>query len=120
MKDLPVLLAHLLNTVAKLLRPGGTRTVVAASLLMKQQLLLFWNAVDLEKELTEFRAYYNKRRVHSSLGRHTPAEVSGDSATSRADLANFRWQPHCCGLHQLPVAACLGIRHGQDRSGTGA
>ena len=40
MKDLLVLLAHLLATVAKLLGPGGTRAVVADSLLMKQQLLL--------------------------------------------------------------------------------
>jgi len=40
MKDLLLLLAHLLTTVAKLLRPGGVRTVVADSLLMKQQLLV--------------------------------------------------------------------------------
>jgi len=40
MKGLLVLLAHLLTTVAKLLGPGGTRAVVADSLLMKQQLLV--------------------------------------------------------------------------------
>ena len=40
MKDLLVLLAHLLTTVAKLLGPGGVRAVVADSLLMKQQLLI--------------------------------------------------------------------------------
>jgi hypothetical protein len=40
MKDLLVLLAHLLTTVAKLLGPGGARAVVADSLLMKQQLLV--------------------------------------------------------------------------------
>jgi hypothetical protein len=39
MKDLLVLLAHLLTTIAKLLGPGGARTVVADSLIMKQQLL---------------------------------------------------------------------------------
>ncbi|MGB5180118.1 MAG: helix-turn-helix domain-containing protein, partial [Gammaproteobacteria bacterium] len=38
MKDLLVLLAHLLTTIAKLLGPGGARTVVADSLIMKQQL----------------------------------------------------------------------------------
>ena len=38
MKDLLILLAHLLTTVAKLLGPGGARAVVADSLLMKQQL----------------------------------------------------------------------------------
>jgi putative transposase len=40
MKDLLVLLAHLLTTIAKLLGPGGARAVVADSLLMKQQLLI--------------------------------------------------------------------------------
>ena len=38
MKDLLILIAHLLTTVAKLLGPGGARSVVADSLLMKQQL----------------------------------------------------------------------------------
>ena len=40
MKDLLILLAHLLTTVAKLLGPGGAKAVVADSLLMKQQLLI--------------------------------------------------------------------------------
>ena len=40
MKDLLILLAHLLTTIAKLLGPGGARAVVADSLLMKQQLLI--------------------------------------------------------------------------------
>ncbi len=40
MKDLLVLLAHLLTTLAKLLGPGGARSIVADSLLMKQQLLI--------------------------------------------------------------------------------
>jgi putative transposase len=40
MRDLLILLAHLLATIAKLLGPGGARAVVADSLLMKQQLLI--------------------------------------------------------------------------------
>ena len=40
MKDLLVLLVHLLTTIAKLLGPGGAKAVVADSLLMKQQLLV--------------------------------------------------------------------------------
>jgi transposase InsO family protein len=40
MKDLLILLMHLLTTIAKLLGPGGAKTVVADSLLMKQQLLV--------------------------------------------------------------------------------
>jgi len=40
MKDLLLLLHHLLTTIAKLLGPGGAKAVVADSLLMKQQLLV--------------------------------------------------------------------------------
>ena len=40
MKDLLVLLVHLLTTIAKLLGPGGAKAIVADSLLMKQQLLV--------------------------------------------------------------------------------
>jgi putative transposase len=40
MKDLLILLAHLLTTVAKLPGLGGARAVVADSLLIKQQLLV--------------------------------------------------------------------------------
>jgi len=40
MKDLLLLIVHLLTCIAKLLGPGGTRAVVADNLLMKQQLLI--------------------------------------------------------------------------------
>jgi transposase InsO family protein len=67
--------------------------------------VFFWNAVDLERKLNEFQEYYNRHRVHSSLGGDTPAEVSGKSLPARAELDNFRWQSHCHGLYQLPIAA---------------
>ena len=40
MKDLLLMLAHLLATLAKLLGPGGAKAIVADSLLMKHQLLI--------------------------------------------------------------------------------
>jgi putative transposase len=40
MKEMLVLLAHLLTTIAKLLGPGGARAIVADSLLLKQHLLI--------------------------------------------------------------------------------
>jgi hypothetical protein len=40
MKDLLVLLVHLLTMVARLLGPGGARAVVAENLLIKQQLIV--------------------------------------------------------------------------------
>jgi len=40
MKDLLLIIAHLLTTLARLLGPGGAKAIVADSLLMKQQLLI--------------------------------------------------------------------------------
>ena len=40
MRDLAVLLMHLLTTVARLVGPGGARSVVAESVLVKHQLLI--------------------------------------------------------------------------------
>jgi transposase InsO family protein len=40
MKDLFILLGHLLTTIARLLRPGGLRTVAAENAVLKQQLLV--------------------------------------------------------------------------------
>jgi hypothetical protein len=39
MKDLLVIIAHLLATIARLMGPGDAKAVVADSLLMKQRLL---------------------------------------------------------------------------------
>ena len=40
MKDLIALLIHLYTTLAKLMGPGGVNTVMAETLLLKQQLLV--------------------------------------------------------------------------------
>jgi putative transposase len=40
MRDLAVLFIHLIATFARLLGPGGTRSVMAESVLVKQQLLI--------------------------------------------------------------------------------
>ena len=40
MRDLVILFVHLIATLARLLGPGGIRSVVAESVLLKQQLLI--------------------------------------------------------------------------------
>ncbi len=40
MRDLAILLIHFLTTVARLLGPGGARSLVAESLVLRQQLLI--------------------------------------------------------------------------------
>ncbi|HWO38942.1 MAG TPA: integrase core domain-containing protein [Candidatus Acidoferrum sp.] len=63
---------------------------------------LFWTTVDLENKLLDFRNYYNHHRSHHSREGQTP-----DTRASQpvANLRSFRWQPHCRGLYQTPVAA---------------
>jgi transposase InsO family protein len=66
---------------------------------------LFWNAVDLQRKLEAFQDYYNHNRFHASLEGNTPAQISSNSITRQADLECYRWQSHCRGLVQLPMAA---------------
>ena len=66
---------------------------------------LSWNAIDLERKLADFQAYYNHHRTHSSLGGDTPAEIAGGNSKLPIELNNFRWQTHCQGFYQLPIAA---------------
>jgi putative transposase len=64
--------------------------------------MLFWTATDLEMKLAAFQEYYNRYRTHSALDGQTPIEP----AKSRcADLESYRWQKHCHGLYQTPIAA---------------
>jgi len=66
---------------------------------------LFWNDIDLERKLVNFKVYYNQHRTHNSLGGATPAEMAGGNSKPPIMLSNFRWQTHCRGLYQLPIAA---------------
>jgi len=59
----------------------------------------------LERKLEAFQDYYNHSRFHASLEGNTPAQVSGESITRQADLEHYRWQAHCRGLVQLPMAS---------------
>ena len=67
--------------------------------------MLFWNALDLERKLQEFRGYYNGSRVHQSLNGSTPQERAGEPQLGWAALDSYDWQVHCRGLFQTPIAA---------------
>lgn len=66
---------------------------------------LFWNATDLERKLSDFKTYYNTYRTHNSLGGSTPVELAGAPTRLPVSLTNFRWESHCRGFYQLPMAA---------------
>ena len=67
--------------------------------------LFFWNAADLERKLELFRGYFNATRVHQGLDGDTPEAKAGGSAPPLANFGHYRWQGHCHGLVQLPLAA---------------
>ena len=65
---------------------------------------LFWTATDLEAKLLDFQHYYNEHRTHAGRQGHPP--VTGVNADhSLANLSCYRWQKHCRGLYQTPIAA---------------
>jgi transposase InsO family protein len=66
---------------------------------------LFWSARDLEKKMLLFKEYYNRDRVHRGLDGTPPGEQGGIMDREIARLDDYRWQEHCRGLYQLPVAA---------------
>ena len=67
--------------------------------------IFFWNTLDLERKLRAYGLYYNTSRVHQSLSGNTPDEKSGNPRPNGAALHSYRWQQHCQGLFQIPVAA---------------
>ena len=73
--------------------------------------LFFWTADDLERKLDLFKNYYNAARVHQGLSGDTPREKAEDPTLQLAGLENYRWQSHCHGLFELPIAAGMPIRH---------
>ena len=64
--------------------------------------LLFWTATDLETKLMAFRDYYNTHRGHAGLKGETRTVTSESRGAS---LQSYRWQSHCRGLYQTPMAA---------------
>jgi putative transposase len=65
--------------------------------------MMFWTCLDLENKLIDFQDYYNNHRTHASLKGQTPDQHS--SSQPVADLHSYRWQSHCHGLYQTPIAA---------------
>ena len=80
MKVLLLMFAHLLATLAKLLGPGGTKAIVADSLLMKQQRLIINrsrrrapNLTVIDRLLLGFWTLFLSPTPHSKSGGHPQA-----------------------------------------------
>jgi hypothetical protein len=63
---------------------------------------LFWTAADLEQKLRLFQDYFNHQRVRSGLGGRLP---DSEETPTPLRVDSYRWQQHCRGLYQTPIAA---------------
>ena len=104
MRDVIYLLFQLLTTLAKLLRPGGGRTVIAENLILKQQLIIHSRSRQRAPNLsTQDRAllgfwslFLNPRRMARSaiiIKPSTPAPLSQRTEEAKVSAAFFtrRW-----------------------------
>ena len=66
--------------------------------------VLFWTTADLETKLLDFQHYFNAHRTHAGLEGRLP-EPSIRGSASPIDFGSYRWQRHCRGLYQTPIAA---------------
>jgi transposase InsO family protein len=66
--------------------------------------ILFWTTADLEARLFDFQNYFNGHRTHAGLEGRLP-EPTADGSGLPIGLDSYRWQRHCRGLYQTPIAA---------------
>jgi hypothetical protein len=80
---------------------------------------LFWTAADLETKLIDFQHYFNRHRAHTQYDRSEHGlqprvirrldgrlpEPQTDGSASRMNFDPYKWQKHCRGLYQTPIAA---------------
>ena len=88
MKDLFILLGHLLTTIAKLLRPGGVRTVAAENALLKQQLLVVARSRRRAPNFSALDRFLFGKGVPAAVGH--PAFAGVDPEEIEALLASAR------------------------------
>ena len=76
MPDLLILLVHLITTTARLMGPGGARSVIAESLLVKHQLLRHCQLVEGSALLPrEIDAPDRSQQAHVTASHSTNARV---------------------------------------------
>src|SRR5467141_3009969 len=88
MRHLVVLFIHSLATLVRLLGPGGVRSIVAESLLLKHQLLILNRSRQRSPNLFHDLL---QQPSHAYLTGRTNAGYAG--VTTNRNLRSFRWQP---------------------------
>ena len=65
----------------------------------------FWNDRDLQNKLNAYQSYYNDKRGHCGIDGNLPTHKSSETTSAVISLNDYRWEKHCRGLFELPVAA---------------
>jgi len=65
----------------------------------------FWNSIDLERKLREFKGYYNNHRTHAALSGQPPTKYCQQANEVCVNINNYKWRQFCRGLFYTPVAA---------------
>lgn len=89
MRDLVLLAVQLFVTLAKFVRPGGVRAVLAGSLPLKHQLIINRRSIRRAPPLTAL-----DRLVLGLMTQFAPAK-----------LARYPWERHCRAPFAIPVVA---------------
>ena len=63
----------------------------------------FWNSLDLERKLGEFKDYYNNHRTHAALSGLSPANFGQQANQAYVNINDYGWQQHCRGLFHTPI-----------------
>ncbi len=63
---------------------------------------LFWSTADLASKLLDFKTYFSHHRTHTARIGRPPDEAPPPQV---ANLQSNRWESHCRGLYQTPIAA---------------
>jgi transposase InsO family protein len=63
---------------------------------------LFWTTADLQAKLSDFQNYFNEYRTHAGLDGRLP---NPGGPASPIGFVSYRWQKHCRGLYETPIAA---------------
>ncbi len=66
---------------------------------------LFWTELDLQRKLNQFQQCFNDNRTHMGLNGDIPNYVSQNKKLNVININKYRWESHCRGLFQLPIAA---------------
>lgn len=113
------LLIHLIVTIAKLLLPGGARSIIAESLLLKHQLLILNRSRARAPNLRPFdrviAGLCNCGRPHSALGPGVPdppVNLPVPLSPARHRLDNFR------SVHANPILGGLHHEYSLARAST--